>query len=238
MSRGSALRWVRLEHESGEPIEDAFLPLDEELWDRGATRLTLLLDPGRIKSGLVPHAELGRAIEQGHDVTLAIDEGWPDASGRPLAVEFRRSFRVGAADQVPPDPSSWRLDPPRAGGRQPLRVTLGETLDHALLHRLVWVEDGAGNKLSGSVALGDDERSWSFTPAAPWSAGAYSLRVDRRLEDLAGNRIGRAFEVDLDRTPAAEATLDGPGRRPTRRSAVHGGAVSSERTSSDYGRTS
>ena len=172
MGRGNALRWVRLEHPSGEPIEDAFLPLDEELWDRGATRLTLLLDPGRIKSGLVPHAELGRALGQ---VTTSRSRSMKGGL-TPWAARSRQGFRRELPRRrrrpVPPDPSHGASIPPRAGGRQPLRVTLGETLDHALLHRLVWVEDDAGRKLSGSVELGDDERSWSFTPAAPWSAGA------------------------------------------------------------------
>lgn len=206
MSRGDVLRWVRLEDSTGATIEDAFLALGEELWDRHATRLTVLLDPGRIKSGLRPQAELGRALAVGHQVTIAIDGRWPDASGRPLGEGFRRSFRVVAADQEPPDPTRWRLEPPRAGGRAPLRIALGEPLDHALLHRLVWVEDEAGGALEGSIALGDDERTWSFTPLAPWSAGRYAVVIDRRLEDLAGNRVGRAFEVDLTRAPTEEPT--------------------------------
>ncbi|HEX2463084.1 MAG TPA: hypothetical protein VHR17_00585 [Thermoanaerobaculia bacterium] len=197
MSRGDVLRWVRLEDSTGASIEQAFLALEEELWDPHATRLTLLLDPGRIKSGLRPRAELGRALAEGHRVTIAIDGRWPDASGRPLGEGFRRSFRVVAADQAPPDPARWRLEPPRAGGRDPLRITLGEPLDHALLQRLVWVEDEAGQPLAGSIAVGDDERSWIFTPRSPWSAGRYAVAIDRRLEDLAGNRIGRPFEVDL-----------------------------------------
>jgi hypothetical protein len=202
MSRGDALRWVRLEDASGVPIADAFLAIDEELWDRDAVRLTLLLDPGRIKSGLRPRAELGRALAPGHEVTLAIDGRWPDASGRPLAEGLRRTFQVVAADQTTPDPTRWRISPPLAGANEPLRIDLGEPLDHALLHRLVWVEDDAGRPVQGSIALSDEERSWSFTPREPWSAGHYTVTIDRRLEDLAGNRIGRPFEVDLTRTPS------------------------------------
>ncbi len=199
MSRGDVLRWVRLEDSTGAPIEQAFLALEEGLWDPHATRLTLLLDPGRIKSGLRPRAELGRALVRGSEVTIAIDERWPDASGRPLGGGFRRAFRVVAADQATPDPAHWRLEPPRAGGREPLRIALGEPLDSALLQRMMWVEDDAGRTLEGSIELGDDERSWSFTPRVPWSAGPHTVVIDRRLEDLAGNRVGRPFEVDLTR---------------------------------------
>ena len=191
MSRGEVLRWVRLEDSTGEPIEAAFLALGEELWDRHATRLTVLLDPGRIKSGLRPRAELGRALAKGDQVTIAIDGRWPDASGRPLAEGLRRSFRVVAADLAPPDPVLWRLEPPLAGGRAPLRIALGEPLDHALLKRLVWVEDEAGQRLAGSIALGDDERTWSFTPARALERG--SLRgVDRSTARGPRRQPGRA----------------------------------------------
>ena len=37
-------------------------------------------------------------------------------------------------------------------------------------------------------------------PRQPWSAGEYALVVEKVLEDVSGNRVGRAFEVDEDRT--------------------------------------
>jgi hypothetical protein len=43
-----------------------------------------------------------------------------------------------------------------------------------------------------------------MTPAAPWSAGRYEVIALGILEDLAGNRIGRAFEVDAAHRPDAE----------------------------------
>ena len=49
------------------------------------------------------------------------------------------------------------------------------------------------------------ETRWSFTPAEPWRPGAYQLLALDILEDLAGNQIGRAFEVDnfdrVDKSP-------------------------------------
>ena len=40
------------------------------------------------------------------------------------------------------------------------------------------------------------ETRWLFTPAAAWRSGDYFLQALTILEDMAGNRIGRAFEVD------------------------------------------
>ena len=44
----------------------------------------------------------------------------------------------------------------------------------------------------GQVAA--DGRSVAFP--GPWKPGDYTLRIDTRLEDPCGNRVGRAFEVD------------------------------------------
>ena len=34
-------------------------------------------------------------------------------------------------------------------------------------------------------------------PAKAWRAGAYHIMVQTTIEDLAGNHIGKSFEVDL-----------------------------------------
>ena len=34
-----------------------------------------------------------------------------------------------------------------------------------------------------------------FVPAEPWRAGEHTLEIAPHLEDPAGNRLGRAFEV-------------------------------------------
>ncbi len=53
MSRGRIYKHIHLKNEAGEEIELPFLEIDEELWDPTMTRLTLFIDPGRIKLGAV-----------------------------------------------------------------------------------------------------------------------------------------------------------------------------------------
>jgi len=45
--------------------------------------------------------------------------------------------------------------------------------------------------------LGEQERRWTIIPVAAWRKGAYQLTVQTTIEDLAGNNIGKAFEVDV-----------------------------------------
>ena len=49
----------------------------------------------------------------------------------------------------------------------------------------------------GKVSLEDQERRWTFTPDNVWRRGRYQLIIHTTLEDLAGNNIGKPFEVDL-----------------------------------------
>ncbi len=196
MSRGEAYRRVHLLDTDGKPIERAFLELGEELWDPDGKRFTLLIDPGRIKRGLKPREDLGPVLEQGKTYTLLIDREWKDANGDPLKEEFRKTFRAAPADASPPAPKAWGLDPPAADGKAALVVAFPGPMDHALLLDMLTVVDAAGRKIAGEIAVTDGETRWRFTPRGPWAAGTHRLVVDTRLEDLAGNTIGRPFEVD------------------------------------------
>jgi hypothetical protein len=197
MRQGDSYRHIRLLDAKGKPVALPFLELDQELWDRSGTRLTVFIDPGRIKRGLKPREDAGPVLEEGKRYTLAIDPAWRDAEGAPLKAGFRKPFSVGAPLEKPADEKDWKLAPPAAGGRSPLRVTFPRPMDHALLHRMLWVVDAGGKKVPGTVAVSGHETVWQFTPAAAWREGTHSLVADRQLEDLAGNGVGRPFELDV-----------------------------------------
>jgi hypothetical protein len=195
MQRGDAWRHIHLVREDGKIVELPFLELDQELWDRDNTRLTILFDPGRIKRGVLPLVEVGPAIEAGKSYTLVIGREWLDGRGAPLAEEFRKPFRVGPADRDPVDPAKWRVTAPRAGTGDAVVVRFPEPLDYALLQHLLTVT-GPGGSLTGRIEVGRDETEWRFIPEKPWKAGDYRILVPTTLEDLAGNHVGRAFDVD------------------------------------------
>jgi hypothetical protein len=199
MGRGEAYRRVHLLDERGKEVDLPFLELDQELWDRENRRFTLFFDPGRIKRGLKPREEAGPALEEGKRYTLVIDRAWTDADGDPLKETYRKAFRVLAPDDTPPGPKAWKLQAPAAGTRAPLAVTFPEPLDHGLLQHSLWVIDDAGRKVSGTVSVSAEETRWELTPEKAWPAGKYQLVADTRLEDLAGNSIGRPFEIDVFR---------------------------------------
>jgi hypothetical protein len=197
MSRGRIYEHIQLRDEAGKQIELPFLEIDEELWDPTMTRLTLFIDPGRIKRGVRPLEEVGPALEAGKSYTLVIGNELKDGSGNPLKETFQKKFKVGPPDRDPPDPSAWKIQSPRAGTREPLAVIFTDPTDHALALRLITVIGESGESLDGKPALEDQERRWIFTPGSSWRRGAYKLVIQTTLEDLAGNNIGKPFDVDL-----------------------------------------
>jgi hypothetical protein len=186
---------VKLVDDKGVEVVDAFLPLEADFFNDDRTRYTVFLDPGRVKRGILPNRTMGRALVAGRRYTLIVQPDWRDAQGLPLKQEFRREFRAGPADERPLTMASWKIAPPAAGSGDALAVTFPSPLDHGLLRRALGVAR-AGAPVAGEISIGPGETRWLFTPRDPWAEGDYELVALSFLEDLAGNRIGRAFEVD------------------------------------------
>jgi hypothetical protein len=197
MSRGNIYDYIRLLKEDGKQVELPFLEIDEELWNDEMTRLTIFIDPGRIKRGVLPLEDVGPALEAGKRYSLVIYSAWKDGAGRPLKEGFQKAFSVDAPDREPPDPSQWKIQLPASGTQTPLVVLFPESMDNALLQRVIHVTDTSGKPVSGHIVLSDQERHWSFEPLGPWKAGQHQLVVQTTIEDLAGNNIGKPFDVDI-----------------------------------------
>ncbi len=61
---------------------------------------------------------------------------------------------------------------------------------------MLHVTNGSGEPVAGAIDIVRGEEVWKFVPDQPWPAGEYRLVAETTLEDLAGNAIGRAFDVD------------------------------------------
>lgn len=197
MSGGRIYDHIRLLDAQGQAVELPFLEIDEELWNPTMTRLTLFLDPGRIKREVRPLEEIGPALRSGQRYTLVLDSDWLDARGAALKARFEKAFTVVPPDRTPPDPLKWQVAAPAAGSRSALTVRFAEPMDHALALRLIAVRRADGSSVEGQPSLSQGEILWSFDPSLAWTAGRYALVTIKTIEDLAGNNIGKPFEVDL-----------------------------------------
>ena len=209
MSEGWAGRAVKVRREqTGQVLDGVFLPPEPELWDPERRRLTMLLDPGRIKRGLAPNLEAGYPLIEGEGVRVEVDPEFRDAAGQPLVAGAERRYIVGQELRSRPEPGRWQVTAPAAGTVEPLVVEFDRPLDQALALRCLLVRDSGGAPIPGRVDVGLEECSWFFHPDSQWDEGGYQVAVDPSLEDLAGNLPGRVFDRDLTRDDGGGA---GPG---------------------------
>ena len=120
MARGEVYDRVRLLKADGQAVDLPFLRIAEELWDPTGTRLTLLIDPGRIKRGLKPREESGPVLEAGRVYTLVIDAGWPDAEGRSRSAwRLGSRFRRDRPTRPSPTRNPGEIEQPTGSTREP-----------------------------------------------------------------------------------------------------------------------
>ncbi len=197
MRSGQSLNYVCLLDKNKDTMRNVFLNLQPELWDTTSKVLTLWLDPGRIKRGLVLNKALGNPLKKAESYTLVVSQQWKDTHGISLAKNYTKHFVAGAHDGKQPNIDTWQLSTPKPGSKQPLLINTSESLDHYLLQECITVLDSRGSAVKGTIALSNNDKLWTFTPASPWSAQAYKLSVKATLEDLAGNNLNRVFDRDL-----------------------------------------
>src|SRR6185436_9228403 len=112
---GPLLPRLSLLRADGRRIQTPFLA--QELWSPSGKVLTVMMHPGRVKSGLNARTAMGPILSTGDDVTLALD-------GRPI-----KHWSVAASDETGPVVSAWKVSDVRVESRQPLVVTLDAPID-------------------------------------------------------------------------------------------------------------
>src|SRR5262245_3663434 len=183
---GPLLPRLSLLRADGSQVQEPFL--EQELWSPSGRILTVLLHPGRVKTGLKAQDEKGPILSAGDGVALALD-------GVPI-----KRWRVGPADELGPVASEWKVSAVRVESKQPLVVALDGPIDGRDADYLA-IADVRGRRVAGRAQLTNGESTWTFTPSAPWRPGAYKLVVRGTLEDPAGNRLGSHFETSISSPP-------------------------------------
>ncbi len=197
MARGESSKFIQIKDETGRILIQPFLELDQELWDRDGKRLTLLFDPGRVKSGLKPREEDGAILEKGHQYTIHVAKGWPDARGVAMEKPLEQTFMVGPADHEPVEPRLWTIKPPQAKASSAVEIQFHQPVDTGMAMRLISVLESGECPLDGKAEISADGLIWKFTPVVKWSPGLHFIEVDPVLEDPSGNQVGRPFERDM-----------------------------------------
>lgn len=197
MSEGMAYQHIHLLNEKGDTVYQPFLALQPELWDEERQRLTLWLDPGRIKRDLGPNLLHGTPLESNQTYRICVSKNWEDIQGFPLEKGVDHSFFVSQPDRIKPDVKNWIVEVPNKKTKEAIVIHFKEPLDFALAKNVIHVLDQDGQILTGEIILKNEEKTWQFRPNISWKTGTYQIRIEGILEDLAGNSLNRLFDRDL-----------------------------------------
>jgi hypothetical protein len=179
--------WLLDEEE--QVVGDPFLVLSQELWSVDGRRLTVLMEPGRIKRGLGADPSHEPALVVGQTYSLVVTA---------LGQTARHTFRVSDPVLEAVDEAHWSLDPPDVGSLDPAVVHFDRVMDAAICEDEIGVLTPSGEVVQTRVSLAPDGTAARLIPSHPWRAGEHRLIVSERLEDVCGNRLGEALDHDLD----------------------------------------
>lgn len=197
MAEGRSLDYIHVLDEKGDTLHNVFLDLKPELWNADQTGLTLWLDPGRIKRDLQPNLKWGLPFQIGSNYRIVVSSLWRDKYGVAMVNDFTKTYDVAEGDRENPNAEDWDLRYPAAKTRDALIIDFKESIDYELaIHAIRIFKDE--QIYDGSIILSKSDSEWRFTPKEPWSPGSYSLLIESRLEDLAGNNMNRLFDRDLE----------------------------------------
>ena len=199
MGLKGGLGYVHLLDEAGGEVRDPFLPLDAEFWNDDRTRYTVFFDPGRQKRGIRaergdgPLARRRQAPTRWSSIARVARRQRLAAQGG-VQARASRSVRLTSGRSTS---KTWRIDAAARRHARPARRrrSPSRSITACCCARWRWPTAAAAASRATSAVEAHETR-WLFTPAAAWRSGDYSLQALAMLEDLAGNRIGRAFEVD------------------------------------------
>ena len=200
-------RFISVTNDLGDTLEKIFLPLQPELWNAKRDILTLWLDPGRIKRALGPNQTLGSPLKASQSYQINISAAWKDQNGYQMQHAFTKKYIAKEATRTKPDPHTWKINTPKPYSRDTLRIAFERPMDFVLSRECISVY--RDNLIDGEVNLQDDQRIWLFTPDEYWAPGSYQIKIESRMEDLAGNNLQRLFDEEIsEQKQAQESQLD------------------------------
>jgi hypothetical protein len=193
MQEMNILKHIQLRNEEGKNMTGVFFENQYELWDENRTTVTLIIDPGRVKLGLLANNKMGRAFDEGKKYSLTIDSLLLDFNDQKLSNSFSKTFVAVKADTIAPDTKKWELELPKVNTYEPIVINFKDKIDHISVQTLIKiVKDNI--KVEGKITLQNGEQKAIFTPKNKWKVGDYQVIINPRLEDIAANSVNQIFD--------------------------------------------
>ncbi|MAA72932.1 MAG: hypothetical protein CL679_14525 [Bermanella sp.] len=198
MQPNVARKFIKLVDENGNADNAAFMNFKQELWSPDRKRLTLLMDPGRIKRLVATNKTLGPALIEGKKYNLSVAEGWPAASGNSDLTAVSKTFIIGEALRSIPTINQWKIDKPTYNSIEPITIEFDRPFDFQQLHTNIVVTTSTGKLINGNVDVSETGKKWQFYPSQHWTTNKLKIAVNATLEDVAGNNFKDLLDHSVD----------------------------------------
>jgi hypothetical protein len=197
MQEMGILKHIKLTNKKGENITGVFFENQYELWDKDRKKVTLIIDPGRVKTGLLANKIMGRAFDEGQQYTLTVDSLLLDFNDQKLATSFSKTFVAVKEDSIPPKVELWHYTIPKSKSKQLLIIDFNDKIDHIAAQTFIRITY-KGKIVEGKFSLKRNEQQWVFEPQKKWKKREYRIEVSNNLEDIATNSMNQVFDHKLE----------------------------------------
>jgi hypothetical protein len=202
---GTAIRLI----DANEAVVDhVFLDLNEGLWSADGLTLTVMLHPGRIKTGLVAGRNFGNAFREYDQYELQLRRehvpffqgGSPSSASAADEWVCIKRFTAIPAITTAIDAQSLLLSAPDARSLSPLSITFPRSIDRLAAENYVRLSNATDAVLDIKIAVDSAERTIHLVPRCTWPLEPVTVSFSDDFEDVSGNRLSSAFATSTQMT--------------------------------------
>lgn len=197
MQEMDILKHIKLTTEEGKNITGVFFENQYELWNKDRTEVTLMVDPGRVKLGLLANNKKGRAFDEGEKYILKIDSLLLDFNEQKLSKSFTKTFIAIKEDSTAPNMGIWQIELPKAKTKEAIAINFKDKIDHISAQSLlkIYLND---KPITGEILVKNGGQEWFFIPDIKWKKGNYKIIANQILEDISANSINQKFDHKVE----------------------------------------
>lgn len=183
---------IHITNEKGNKLDKVFYEHGVEFWNADRTKVTLIIDPARVKQGLIAFNQLGRHFEENQTYHLVVDSLLLDFNNQSLKSSKKKTFVTSKEDFKTPDPKNWKIGNVKPSTSEPLIIIFDDKTDHiSALESMIIIQNQ--EKINGRWKMINDT-TVQFTPDKKWNSGVYTIKVHSSFEDLVANSIYEIFD--------------------------------------------
>jgi hypothetical protein len=197
MQEMNILQHIHLTNDNGKDMTGVFYENQYELWNENRTMVTLIVDPGRVKTGLLANNKMGKAFDEAQEYVLKVDSLLLDFENNTLSHSYSKKYVAIAEDKTAPNTELWQYSKPTKNTKEPINIAFQDCIDVISAHTYIKILNKK-KEVYGKISLSKSGHNWSFTPEANWKKGAYEIIVHPALEDIAANSINQIFDHKLN----------------------------------------